>query len=679
MLQIQSDQEAVVFQAIKSSQRVFTSFLEEKTITHFGVKSSKGQHITNKTLEKLSEKEAEALANSDPQYKVRTWIRKRYFECCSFLIELLLHSEIGLQLPALQALLVFEKLAGSAFIGDSGRPYFWNMLLPWITAIVLHTHGHNDALMNEFKTNYLQTFDDVRLFFLKNLATLTSKYDPSKPPTHGDYYDDEKRKREKSNAALIPTSEAIVITKKLPFITSEAEFHMAVYHLLSDVNMASTQDDINNFLVQTTPSTFGKKNDSKKNGANNKKRKRNDMNGEVDESDILAMMKAMEQDDETLDEAEGDSGYDYTVSSKLTDIRMHKSQYSKAWLALMGRKLDVKLHMNILQGLEKKILPYMVSPVSLFDYLAYCYTAGGVLGMLSLGGLFVLLRKYNVEYPEFFPRLYTMFTPAAFFVKQRKRFFELSALFLEGAVLPLYVQCAFLKRFSRLSLTASPQGCMLLLAITYKMLLKHSALRVLVHRAHDYSVAQDNRDSENEPKLPPPVSQTLLMRLNPLDSDPYNAEETDLTKCRAIESSLWEMKLLLNHCVPSVATLAHLIFGNRGAFKESHIDLNDIIEQSYQSLFDLEVKRKNNNVALQIQPPSKLFQDPNMLSSFALVPQTSLMNLSEESPMDSFNIPSGQSSFRGEKKAKKDFKQMSKDRKNKRIHNRGEKRMRKAF
>lgn len=73
-----------------------------------------------------------------------------------------------------------------------------------------------------------------------------------------------------------------------------------------------------------------------------------------------------------------------------------------------------------------------VSPLRLADFLTDSYRIGGVISLLSLNGLFLLMQDYNLEYPEFYPRLYALLQPQVFHAKYRQRFFRLLDLFLSS-------------------------------------------------------------------------------------------------------------------------------------------------------------------------------------------------------------------------------------------------------
>jgi U3 small nucleolar RNA-associated protein 19 len=622
----------VVFQAVKSGQRIFNHYQSINEFSHHGVSSNNTS--VRKLNKRKEESKDEALAD-DPKHQVRVWLRKRYFEFCSRLIELLYHEEPGLQLPALEALMQFEKSAAQSLAGGEGElPKFVNVFLPYVVAVLVHNRENREELWTEFKKKYLTVFDDVRLFLLKSVTLLIQTYDPKKTPEHGEYYG--KKPYE------------LKISKRIPYLTDkDDELKESIFEILISINMASKPEDLNNFLVQLNEDKDG---DHKSKRENPKKRKREPTEDDMDSEDGFDEDFDMDIDD--------DEEPAPLVDPKLLDINAHKSAFSKTWLAFMSQKLDTKLHIQVLQALEKQILPFMLAPVTLYDYLSHCYQTGGVIGMLSLGGLFILLRKFNVEYPDFFPHLYSMITQATFFVKQRKRFFELTSLFLEGATLPLYMICAFLKRFSRLSLVASPQASLLMISMVYRILIKHPAAQVLLHRTHNYTLSENGN---NEATSQAPL--ILTTRLDPLANDPYNMDETDPSKCRAIESSLWEMKLLANHAVPAVATLAQLLFGSP-ELKMISVNVGDFIDQSYQSLFDTEHKRKTKNAALNFQLPKRLF-DKQLFSSYSLNPRESMVGFQDPQLVAQVG-PTSTAVFQ-EKKKRKSFSELKDDRKKKKV------------
>ena len=66
-----------------------------------------------------------------------------------------------------------------------------------------------------------------------------------------------------------------------------------------------------------------------------------------------------------------------------------------------------------------------------------------------------------------------------------------------------------------MALTAPPNGALLIIELVINLLVRHDTCRSLVHK----DVPCD------------------------LDADPYLPDETDISKCKATESSLWEIKV----------------------------------------------------------------------------------------------------------------------------------------
>lgn len=65
--------------------------------------------------------------------------------------------------------------------------------------------------------------------------------------------------------------------------------------------------------------------------------------------------------------------------------------------------------------------------------VSVCCLPGGPLGLLALNGLFILIRDYNLDYPDFYDRLYAMLDRSVLHVKYRSRFFRLAETFLSSS------------------------------------------------------------------------------------------------------------------------------------------------------------------------------------------------------------------------------------------------------
>ena len=165
-----------------------------------------------------------------------------------------------------------------------------------------------------------------------------------------------------------------------------------------------------------------------------------------------------------------------------TLLKQHKKVFSSAWIGLVALPLTSKIHKKILLNLHTDVLPHMSDPKLLMDFLTDSYNAGGVTSLLALNSLFVLIHKHNLDYPDFFKKLYALFEPNIFYMKYQARFFHLADLFLMSTHLPAYLVAAFVKRLSRLALTAPPSGAMLAIFFVCNLIKRHPSVQVLIHR-----------------------------------------------------------------------------------------------------------------------------------------------------------------------------------------------------
>lgn len=62
------------------------------------------------------------------------------------------------------------------------------------------------------------------------------------------------------------------------------------------------------------------------------------------------------------------------------------------------------------------------------DFLTRSYDVGGVVSVMALSSLFILMTKYEVEYPNFYEKLYELLVPSIFMAKHRARFFQVNLI-----------------------------------------------------------------------------------------------------------------------------------------------------------------------------------------------------------------------------------------------------------
>ncbi|KAG8185233.1 hypothetical protein JTE90_002762 [Oedothorax gibbosus] len=238
-------------------------------------------------------------------------------------------------------------------------------------------------------------------------------------------------------------------------------------------------------------------------------------------------------------------------------------------------KLPTALLKRVLLVLHKKALPHIQNPCSLTDFLTEAYTQGGVLSLLSLNGLFYLIDKQNVEYPDFFLKLYSLFDREIVNGKFSARFFYLSDLFLSSTHLPAYLVASFVKKISRIALSSTTEVILRILPFVCNILIRNPTLKSMVHRT-----------SPQE-----------------LSSDPFILEAMDPVQSKALESSLWEIKTLQNHVHPEVSSKAKLI---NHELPIMELGLARVLDTTIEYLYGKERKRKFTDVPAAVQKPATL-------------------------------------------------------------------------
>mmetsp|Transcript_8253 Transcript_8253/g.24903 ORF Transcript_8253/g.24903 Transcript_8253/m.24903 type:complete len:158 (-) Transcript_8253:592-1065(-) len=151
---------------------------------------------------------------------------------------------------------------------------------------------------------------------------------------------------------------------------------------------------------------------------------------------------------------------------------------------------------------------------------------------------------------------------------------------------------------ARLALSAPPAGAMIAVAFIHNLIRRHPSCMVLLDRAP--GAAADSAEASGA------------------GEDVFDEHEQDPSKCRAVESSLWEVLRLRNHYCPQVSALCTVLDKDLiDRQRTNEVDLDVLLSTSYSALFKQEVERKLRQVPLAFyqQPPSKLF-DVNCEADF---------------------------------------------------------------
>ncbi|KAK4319596.1 hypothetical protein Pmani_009486 [Petrolisthes manimaculis] len=248
------------------------------------------------------------------------------------------------------------------------------------------------------------------------------------------------------------------------------------------------------------------------------------------------------------------------------------------WEVVMKYPLTPDLHRRSLILLPDKVMPHLKQPVQLTGFFMESYNCGGGLSLLALQGVFVLINKHNLDYPDFYTKVYAMLEPTIFQARYRARFFMLLDRFLASSYLPEYIVASFTKRLSRLCLVAPTPCLILLIKFITNLLIRFPGLRKMIHNPHATSV----------------------------ERDPFDANESDMSKTHASESSLWELASLQQHTLPYVAKSASFINRNLPIME---YNIGEYVESTYEEIFERNCKLTvKENVPTTFHKPKGLFE-----------------------------------------------------------------------
>ncbi|ODV64160.1 ribosome biosynthesis protein NOC4, partial [Ascoidea rubescens DSM 1968] len=260
-------------------------------------------------------------------------------------------------------------------------------------------------------------------------------------------------------------------------------------------------------------------------------------------------------------------------------------KFEENWFIILSNPNLLKIQLKTtLLILHKKIIPYLNKPSSLMDFLTDCYNLNDdlVIQILSLNGLFELIKDYNLDYPDFYNKLYKLFlNPLILSNNYKSRLFRLVEVFFNSTHLPINLLASFIKKMSRLSLNNSSSSVVIIIPFIYNLIKKHPNLMILIHNI-----------KENE---------------NPNYKDPFNNNEENVYKTNAIDSSLWELETMMTHYHPNIATLAKIF---KEPFRKMSYNMEDFLDWSYQGLLDSEKKRRfKGEIGLEFEEWEQIFAE----------------------------------------------------------------------
>jgi U3 small nucleolar RNA-associated protein 19 len=94
-----------------------------------------------------------------------------------------------------------------------------------------------------------------------------------------------------------------------------------------------------------------------------------------------------------------------------------KKAFGRAWLAVLRCDMSPQTYKKILKAVATHVVPHLNQPLLLADFFTRSYDVGGVVSILALNGLFFLIHKHNLDYPQFYMKLYRLFEPSVLHVR----------------------------------------------------------------------------------------------------------------------------------------------------------------------------------------------------------------------------------------------------------------------
>ncbi|SCV02958.1 LAMI_0H04346g1_1 [Lachancea mirantina] len=317
----------------------------------------------------------------------------------------------------------------------------------------------------------------------------------------------------------------------------------------------------------------------------------------LDHSQLLAKWLSLVNHDNHYSSAEAELDmYVPQPPQAMESETQFKANLEQNYLWFLGRDglLNCQ-YKTLLLILHKRIIPHFATPTKLMDFLTDSYDVGnGVISILALNGLFELMRRYNLEYPNFYVKLYQLVTVDLMHVKYRSRFIRMTDLFLSSTHISAGLVASFIKRFARLTLDSPPSAIISVIPLVYNLIKRHPSCMVMLH----------DPDFMTHPFATPEELALLKQRKSDY-KDPFDMNEPNPEHTRAIESSLWELASLTNHYHPNIATLAK-IFSQ--PFKKPSYNLEDFLDWTYDSLLKAETTKKIKVLpALEFEEMGQLF------------------------------------------------------------------------
>jgi U3 small nucleolar RNA-associated protein 19 len=265
-------------------------------------------------------------------------------------------------------------------------------------------------------------------------------------------------------------------------------------------------------------------------------------------------------------------------NKKISSVDSNKMRAQEAWLSVFKQSPNTAQINKILSLISTKIAPWFAQPEMLMDFLTASFNVGGSTALQTLSGLWYLMRERNLDYPSFYSKLYSLLDDKTLHSRHRSQFLRLMNIFLSSSHLPAVLVASFMKRLSRLALTAPPGGIAFIIPWVYNMVKRHPAVSFMIHRE-----VTDKKELDD-------------LREHGL-TDPYDMQEPNPMETKAIDSSLWELVMLQSHYHPNIASLTKII---SEPFTKERYDLEDFLGVTYVDLIEDDLGRKKTKTKIPV-------------------------------------------------------------------------------
>ncbi|KAG8217601.1 CBF/Mak21 family-domain-containing protein, partial [Butyriboletus roseoflavus] len=294
-----------------------------------------------------------------------------------------------------------------------------------------------------------------------------------------------------------------------------------------------------------------------------------------------------------------------TFHQSLHSLQAHRAMFTRTWLTFLphlstsSNRVFTTRALNIM---HRGVLPHLTRPILVMDWISACVDFGGTVGLLALNALFTLIKDYNLgvvtcRLQHLFDLSSSEITLLLLPLPE-----SMSNTDLVSSHLPASLLASFIKRLSRLSLSAPPAAIIMIIPLTYNLLKRHPALMRMIHRMQDVDGAFVGKSR-------------LASWHNLLTSyiDPFLADEANPNITNAIDSSLWELYSHKQHYDSAVSTLARIL---EEAFTKPGYSMEDFLDHTYGTLIEGETKhhiKKEPALAMElVKNPFPLASDEDV-------------------------------------------------------------------